>query len=58
MSVWVRVVGMFVSVVLINLSQALNITRIARFLHFSWFIFYLFTVLWDITHAVFLQLLA
>ena len=56
--VWVRVVGLFVSFVLIYLSQALIITRVARFLDCSGLIFYLFIVLWDITHAVFLQLLA
>jgi hypothetical protein len=56
--VWVRVVGLFVSFVLIYLSQALIITRVARFLGCSGYIFYLFIVLWDIAHAPFLQLLA
>jgi hypothetical protein len=56
--VWVRVVGLFVSFVLIYLSQALIITRVARFLNHSGFIFSLFIVLWDIAHAAFLQLLA
>jgi len=51
-------VGFFVSIVLMYLSQALIITRIVRFLDCSAFIFDLFIVLWDITHAVFLQLLA
>jgi len=51
-------VGLFVSVFLIYLSQALIITRVVRFLDCSGFIFYLFIVLWDIVHAVFLQLLA
>jgi hypothetical protein len=55
--VWVRVVGLFVSFVLIYLSQALIITHIVRFLDCSGFIFHLFIVLWDITHTVFLQLL-
>jgi len=58
MFVWVRVAGLFVSVVLIYLSQALNITRVARFLDCLGCIFYLFIVLWDIAQAVFLQLLA
>ena len=56
--VWVRVVGLFVSFVLIYLSQALIITHVARFLDCSGCIFYSFIVLWDIAHAVFLQLLA
>ena len=56
--VWVRVVALFVSFVLIYLSQALSITRIARFLNCSEFIVYLFIVLWDMAHALFLQLLA
>jgi len=51
-------VGLFVSFVLIYLSQASSITRIARFLDCSGCIFFLFIVLWDIAHAVFLQLLA
>jgi len=54
----VRVAGFFVSFVLICLSQELIITRVARFLDCSGFILYLFIVLWDIAHAVFLQLLA
>ena len=58
MFVWVRVVGLFVSIVLIYLSQALIITHVARFLDCLGFISYLFIVLWDIAHAVFLQLLA
>jgi hypothetical protein len=41
----VRVVGLFVSFVLIYLSQALIITRIARFLDYSGYIFDLFIVL-------------
>jgi hypothetical protein len=40
--IWVRVVGLFVSFVLINLSQALIITRVARFLDCSGFNLYLF----------------
>jgi hypothetical protein len=56
--VWVRVAGFFVSFVLICLSQPLIITPIARFLDWSGCIFYLLIVLWDIAHAVFLQLLA
>jgi len=56
--VWVRVVGLFVSFVLIYLSQALIITHVARFLDCSGFIFHVFIVLCDIAHAVFLQLLA
>jgi hypothetical protein len=56
--VWVSVVGLFVSFVLIYLSQALIITLVARFLDCSVLIFYLFIVLWDIAQAVFLQLLA
>jgi len=56
--VWVRVVGFFLSFVLIYLSQALIITCIVRFLNCSGFIFYLFIVVWDITHALFLQPLA
>jgi hypothetical protein len=55
--IWVRVMGLFVSVVLISVSQALIITHVARFLDCSGCIFYLFIVLWDIAHAVFLQLL-
>ena len=58
MFIWVRVVGLFVSFVLINLSQALIITRIARLLDCLRFILYLLIVLRDIAHAVFLQLLA
>ena len=61
---------MFVSFVLIYVSQALINTRVARFLDRSRFIlfiglywfyfigFILFIVLWDIAHEVFLQLLA
>jgi hypothetical protein len=56
--VWVRVVGLFVSFILIYLSQALIITRVARFLDCLGCIFYLFIVLWNIVHAVFSQLLA
>jgi len=56
--VWVRVVGLFISFVLIDLSQALIITRVARFLDCSGFILHSFIVLWDIAHAVILQLLA
>jgi hypothetical protein len=44
-------VGLFVSVVLIHLSQASIITRLARFLDGSGFIVYMFLVLWDIAHA-------
>jgi hypothetical protein len=58
MFVLVRVVSLFVSFVLIYLSQALIITRVVRFLDCSGFILYLFIVLWDIAQAVFLQLLA
>ena len=58
MFVWVRVVGLFVCCVLIYLSQALIITRVARFLDCLGFISYLFIVLLDITHAVIWQLLA
>jgi len=56
--VWVRVVGLFVSCVLIYLSQTLIITHVARFLECSGFTSYSFILLWDIAHAVFLQLLA
>jgi len=56
--VWVRFVGLIVSFVPIYLSQASIITRVARFLDCSGFLFYLFIVLCDIAHAVFLQLLA
>jgi hypothetical protein len=56
--VWVRIVGLFVSFVLINLSPALISTRLARLLDCSGCIFYVFIVLWDIAHAVFLHLLA
>jgi hypothetical protein len=56
--VLVRVVGLFVSFVLIYLSEALIITRVVRFLDCSGFILYVFIVLWDIAQAVFLQLLA
>ena len=55
---WVRVVGLFVSFVLIYLSQELIITHVARFLDRSGLIFHLLILLRDITHAVFLQLLA
>ena len=58
MFVWVMVVGLFVCFDLLNLSQALIITHVARFLDCSGFIIHLFIVLWDIAHAVFLQLLA
>jgi hypothetical protein len=37
--VWVRVVGLFVSTVLINLSQALIITHVVRFVDCAGFIF-------------------
>jgi hypothetical protein len=56
--VWVRVVGLFISFVVIYLSQALIITLIARFLDCSGFLLDLFMVLWDIAHTVFLHLLA
>jgi len=46
--VWVRVVGLFVSFVLIYLSHTLIITCVARFLHCSGFLLYSFIVLWDI----------
>ena len=49
---------LFVSFVLINVSQALIITRVARFLDWSGFKFYLFIVLGVIAHAVVLQLMA
>jgi len=51
-------VGLFVSFVSMYLSQALIIRRVARVLDCEGSIFYLFIVLWDIGHAVFLQLLA
>jgi len=51
--VWVRVVDLFVSFVLMYMSQALIIILIARFLDCSGFLFYLFIVFWDIVHAVF-----
>jgi hypothetical protein len=51
-----RVLVLFVSFVLIYLSQALIIIPVARFLDCSQFI--LFIVLWNIMYAVFLQLLA
>jgi hypothetical protein len=56
--VWVRVVGLFVSFNVIDLSQALIIIHVVRFLDCSGFIFYLFIVLCDIAHTVFFQLLA
>jgi hypothetical protein len=52
----VRVLVLFVSFVLIYVSQALIITRATRGLNRSVYISFL--VLWDITHAAFLQLLA
>jgi hypothetical protein len=55
MFVWLRVVGLFISFVLKYLSQALIIISVARFLDCPGYIFYLFIVLWDIAHAVFLQ---
>jgi hypothetical protein len=58
MFVWVRIVRVFISVVQINLSLASIITHVARFFDCSELIFHLFIVLWDISHAVFLQLLA
>jgi hypothetical protein len=58
MLVWVRVVGLFVSFILINLFQALIITHVVRFSDCSRCTVYLFIVLWAIVHAVFLQLLA
>ena len=54
---WVRVMGLFVSFVLINISQALIITHVVRLLDCSGLIFYLVIVSWDIAHTVFLQLL-
>ena len=54
MFVWVRVVDLFLSFVLMYMYQALNIILVARFLDCSGFLFYLFTVFWDIVHAVFL----
>jgi len=60
---------LFISFFLINLSEALIVTRVVRFLdplRFSLFLgfvlvlffgFILFIVLWHITHAAFLQLL-
>ena len=56
--IWVRVVGLFVSCLLIYLSQVLIMTHVARFLDCSGFSYHLFIVSWDIVHAVFLQLLA
>ena len=56
--VWVWVVGLFVSFVLIYLSQSLIITRVAWCLDCSLLIFQSFIVLWDIAHAVIMQLLA
>jgi len=56
--IWVRVVGLFVSFVLIYISQVLIILHVARFLDCSGCTFDLFIVLWYIAHAVFLQLLA
>ena len=58
MFVSVKVVDMLVSFVLIYLAQAWIITCIMRLLDCLGFIFYLFIVLWDIVHVVFLQLLA
>jgi hypothetical protein len=43
--VWVRVARWFDSFVLMNLYQALIITRVATFLDCSWCILYLFIVL-------------
>jgi hypothetical protein len=54
----VRVVGLFISFVLMYLSQVLIITGIATVLDCKGFIFNLFIVLLDIGHAVFLRLLA
>jgi hypothetical protein len=51
-------VGLFLSFVLIYLSQAVIITCVTRFLDNSGFIFYSFILLWDIAHAMVLQLLA
>jgi hypothetical protein len=56
--VWVRVVGLFISFVLICSFQALIITRVATFLDCPGFIMYLLIVVLDIAQAVFLQLLA
>jgi hypothetical protein len=50
----VRVAGLFVSFVLIYLSQALIITLIMRVLDCEGFILYLFIVLCDIGHAAYL----
>jgi len=57
MFVLVRVVGLFVTFVLIYLSQALIIIHVANFLNCAECIFFFFIVLWDIAHAEFLQLL-
>jgi hypothetical protein len=56
MFVWLFVVGLFITFVLINLSKALIIARNARFLDCSGYNFYLFLLLWNVAHAVFLQL--
>jgi hypothetical protein len=53
---WVWVEGLFASFVLIYLFQALVVSCMARFFDCSECNFNLFIVLWDITHAVFLQL--
>jgi len=52
------VAGLFISFVLIDLSQAVIITRITRFLDCSGCIVYVIIVFWDIAHPVFLHLLA
>jgi len=55
---WVRVGGLFVSCLLIYLSEALIMTRVVRFLDCSGSIFYLLIVEWSIVYAVFLHPLA
>jgi len=51
----VNVVGLIICFVQINVFQGLIITRVARFLDCSGFIFYLFILLYDIPYAVISQ---
>jgi hypothetical protein len=55
--VWVRVVVLFIALGIINVCQKWIIICFVRFVDCTGFIFYLFIVLCDIVHAVFLQLL-
>jgi hypothetical protein len=55
--VWVRVVGLFVSFVVTNLSQGLIITRVTMVFGLQRVYFDLCILLRDIAHTVFLLLL-